>query len=153
VIALVAVLKAGAAYVPLDPQYPAERLAFMTGDADVRALLTTRALRESIGSGGPVILLDDPASFTDGGAPVADRPQPDDLAYMIYTSGSTGQPKGALNAHRGIVNRLLWMLRTASTYRCGSSSGRSSAARRWSWRDRADTARRRTSPVRSSRTA
>lgn len=114
VVALVAVLKAGAAYVPLDPESPAERLRFMIEDADVRVLLAPRRLAETLPAlattRAPVLLLDEVASDrVAADAPPLETPEPGDAAYMIYTSGSTGQPKGALNSHRGIVNRLRWM--------------------------------------------
>jgi amino acid adenylation domain-containing protein/FkbM family methyltransferase len=109
VVALLATLEAGAAYVPLDPELPADRLAYMLEDAAPAVVLTSRALAPRLGEyRGAVILLDAPDTWP---APVAATSDaaPADAAYMIYTSGSTGRPKGALNAHRGIVNRLLWM--------------------------------------------
>jgi amino acid adenylation domain-containing protein len=111
VVGLLGVLKAGAAYLPLDPDYPAERLSYMLSDAGAVALLVQRALADRLPTGDAhVLLLDDPATWegeqdADPG-PVA---KPDDPAYLIYTSGSTGRPKGVLNAHRGVVNRLRWM--------------------------------------------
>lgn len=112
VAALYGVLKAGAAYVPLDPAYPKERLAFMLDDAQTGVLLTQPALAPALPEyAGQVFCLDQGALHL--AAPGADAPAaralPDNLAYMIYTSGSTGRPKGALNTHRAIVNRLLWM--------------------------------------------
>ncbi|HEV2735556.1 MAG TPA: amino acid adenylation domain-containing protein, partial [Longimicrobiaceae bacterium] len=112
VAALLAVLKAGGAYVPLDPSYPAERLAYMLEDSAVRVLLTQRHLLERIPShAARVVCLDGDAGrlAARSAEPPAPRVDPDALAYVIYTSGSTGMPKGAMNAHRGIVNRLLWM--------------------------------------------
>ncbi len=113
VVGLVAILKAGAAYLPLDPDYPGERLRFMLRDAAAPVVLAQRALLPRLG--GPVtgaarVWLDD---FLPGGAGrnlgrAASCVQPGNLAYVIYTSGSTGQPKGTLNTHRGIVNRLRW---------------------------------------------
>ncbi|HEX3128096.1 MAG TPA: non-ribosomal peptide synthase/polyketide synthase [Thermoanaerobaculia bacterium] len=94
VVGLVAILKAGGAYVPIDPDYPAERVAYMIEDSGVSALLTRRDIAERRGR-------DESRPYNPA--------DPDSLAYMIYTSGSTGRPKGALNAHRGIVNRILWM--------------------------------------------
>jgi amino acid adenylation domain-containing protein len=111
VVALLGVLKAGAAYVPLDPSYPSDRLAFMVEDAAAAVILTQRRLRDALPEGGGlVVCVDDrtesEAFASDGLAPAA---TPDNLAYVIYTSGSTGRPKGAMNTHRGVVNRLLWM--------------------------------------------
>ncbi|HEV2736925.1 MAG TPA: amino acid adenylation domain-containing protein, partial [Longimicrobiaceae bacterium] len=112
VVALLGVLKAGAAYVPLDPSYPAERLAYMLEDSGVPVLLTQQRLLERIPAhAGQVLCLDHDAGRVAAGSadPLTLRADPDSLAYVIYTSGSTGRPKGAMNAHRGIVNRLLWM--------------------------------------------
>ena len=109
VVALLAVVKSGAAYVPLDPEYPTERLSFMLSDSATPIILTQSPLVKLLPS-ATVLLLDDDGD-TGGGDAKFDwqPPAPDDAAYMIYTSGSTGLPKGALNSHRGIVNRLLWM--------------------------------------------
>ncbi|SCL25235.1 non-ribosomal peptide synthetase [Micromonospora inyonensis] len=107
VIALVAVLHAGAAYLPLDPDYPADRIALMVADAVPAALLTDTATRAVLPAGVPAVLaLDDVGLLA---APAA-RPtvRPEDPAYVIYTSGSTGRPKGVVVSHRAIVNRLLW---------------------------------------------
>ncbi|HEX2188606.1 MAG TPA: amino acid adenylation domain-containing protein, partial [Longimicrobiaceae bacterium] len=112
VVALLGVLKAGGAYVPLDPSYPAERLAYMLADSGVPVLLTQERLLDRLPAhAAQVVCLDrDAARIAAGSAEApAVRVDPDALAYAIYTSGSTGQPKGAMNAHRGIVNRLLWM--------------------------------------------
>ncbi|HEU0301354.1 MAG TPA: amino acid adenylation domain-containing protein, partial [Longimicrobium sp.] len=112
VVALLGVLKAGGAYVPLDPEYPRERLAYMLADAAVPVLLTQPHLLETIPEHGAETLAIDPAFAAIAGEPRTapeDLASPDHLAYAIYTSGSTGNPKGAMNAHRGVVNRLLWM--------------------------------------------
>jgi amino acid adenylation domain-containing protein len=112
VVALLAVLKAGAAYVPLDPGYPQERLTYMLEDAQVPVLLTQTALLEHLPSyAAETICLD---TFWETERDEADTNptsgvQPDNIAYMIYTSGSTGKPKGVMNTHRGVVNRLHWM--------------------------------------------
>ena len=117
VIAILATLKAGGAYVPLDPSYPAERLTYMLTDAEPVVVLAHEATREllrGLRCAGAVIDLDaDPARWS--GQP-QDNPhahaaglRSTHLAYVIYTSGSTGQPKGAMNEHRGVINRLLWM--------------------------------------------
>jgi amino acid adenylation domain-containing protein len=119
VVGLLAILKAGGAYVPLDPGYPAERLAFMLKDSAPIAVLTHGAARAELEEGlaglayrPPVLAVEDDAAWIQ--KPAAD-PDPAEvgltsrsLAYVIYTSGSTGQPKGAMNEHRGVVNRLVW---------------------------------------------
>ncbi len=106
VVGLLAILKAGGAYVPLDPDYPAERLAFMLEDAAVPVLLTQGHLVDRLPDhNARVVVLEGEKDCKD----CKDRRDPDGAAYAIFTSGSTGRPKGAVNAHRGIVNRLLWM--------------------------------------------
>jgi amino acid adenylation domain-containing protein len=125
VIALLAILKAGAAYLPLDPQYPAERLQFMLRDSTAKLLLTTSKIAERLILGGgenkdtdvaPILLLDGPTLQTTlqtrrGTTPTAtDRTaplSPSNLAYVIYTSGSTGQPKGVATSHASVV-ALVW---------------------------------------------
>jgi amino acid adenylation domain-containing protein len=108
VVGLAGVLKAGGAYVPLDPAYPRQRLAFMLEDARVPVLLTAgdSAVDLPLPSGTRVVRLDEEPPPGDC---ALYPPDADQSAYIIYTSGSTGRPKGAVNAHRGIVNRLLWM--------------------------------------------
>ncbi|MEW2444230.1 non-ribosomal peptide synthetase/MFS transporter [Micromonospora marina] len=114
VAGLLGVLKAGGAYLPLDPEYPADRLAFMVGDADAPVVLVQSHLRDVLPDTGATVLeLDDATVWADrpdtDPAPTAG---PENLAYVIYTSGSTGRPKGVPNTHRGIVNRLDWMQKT-----------------------------------------
>ncbi len=112
VVGLLGILKAGGAYVPLDPNYPSERLSYMLADAGVRVLLTQQSLIESLPSHpAQVVGLD-----TDGKV-IEQQSQEnldsgvcaDNLVYVIYTSGSTGLPKGVMNIHQGVHNRLLWM--------------------------------------------
>jgi amino acid adenylation domain-containing protein len=112
VVALLAVLKAGAAYVPLDPSYPRERLVFMVSDAAAGTVLTrSDALDAVAGTSARVLCLDtvDLSGESENRPPttVTDA----NLAYVIYTSGSTGAPKGAMNSHGGVTNRILWMQR------------------------------------------
>ncbi|TDV43185.1 non-ribosomal peptide synthetase [Actinophytocola oryzae] len=112
VVALLAVLKAGGAYLPLESGYPRARLAFMIADARPRVLVadatTVEALPADPPGGCRVVRVDRPEHET-----VATRPEPladrDNLAYVIYTSGSTGTPKGAMNTHAAVANQLGWM--------------------------------------------
>ncbi len=98
VVALLAVLKAGGAWVPVDPASPAERLALLLEEADVRLVLTP----ERLGGEGAAERL--PSGVSSACAITAGN-----AAYVIFTSGSTGRPKGVVNTHGGIRNRLLWM--------------------------------------------
>ncbi len=111
VVALHAILRAGGAYVPIDPDYPDDRIAFMLDDLGEPLLLTQRGLADRFADRDlDVILLDAPHAepATAHPAPLP-RVAPDDLAYVIYTSGSTGRPKGAMVTHGAIANRIYWM--------------------------------------------
>ncbi len=112
VIALLGVLKAGAAYVPLDPEYPLARTSFMIRDANPTVILTLHFLQNQLPPNEATIVCldsqwDDIVSFS--GSRLDTETTADDIAYVIYTSGTTGNPKGVLNLHRGITNRILWM--------------------------------------------
>jgi len=108
VISVVAVLRAGSAYLPLDPTYPAERLAFMVEDAGVEVVVSQSELDALVSAPGVEKLFVDRFDF-EGGEDPALEPVTAGLeraAYVIYTSGSTGRPKGVVNSHRAVVNRL-----------------------------------------------
>jgi amino acid adenylation domain-containing protein len=114
-VALLGVLKAGGAFVPLDPTYPPERLAFMMTDSCAPVLLTDRQhAPEAMAPGVRVVFLDAdwPTIASESDARLGTAGGGDSLAYVIYTSGSTGTPKGVLGTHRGAVNRFYWMWRT-----------------------------------------
>ncbi|WP_405169073.1 non-ribosomal peptide synthetase [Paenibacillus sp. FSL H3-0286] len=116
VVALLGVLKAGAAYVPIDPTYPVDRLTYMLEDSGVAFLITQNFLEKeqlhSIFTGAIKCL-----NLNEDWSAIETQPKfnpksevtIDSLAYMIYTSGSTGKPKGAMNTHKAINNQLLWM--------------------------------------------
>ena len=111
VVGVLAILKAGGTYVPLDLSYPRERLAFMVEDARASVLVTQRRLAAQLPrSEAHVVYLDD--DDTVAGEPDTDLrsgSSADSVAYVVYTSGSTGKPKGVLGLHRGAVNRCRWM--------------------------------------------
>ncbi|WP_035061515.1 non-ribosomal peptide synthetase, partial [Andreprevotia chitinilytica] len=110
VVGLLGILKAGAAYVPLDPDYPASRLAWMLEDTAAPVLLTQAALQARLPQHPRVLCLD--ADWAAVAAQPTHTPPslttPQHLAYCIYTSGSTGTPKGAINTHQGFVNLVQW---------------------------------------------
>ena len=107
VISVIAVLKSGAACVPLDPNYPKERLEYMVGDAQPSLIISERGLQPGLaGDKSRVLFLDEIEALLEGHPRVnlpADA-SPADLAYVIYTSGSTGKPRGVLLTHAGLVN-------------------------------------------------
>ena len=106
IVGLLGILKAGCAYVPLDPDYPHARLKFMLEDAEVPLLLTQKSLRESLGShSAEVICLDELVEeiAEESGANPRAETSSDSLAYVMYTSGSTGKPKGVAVTLRNIV--------------------------------------------------
>jgi amino acid adenylation domain-containing protein len=114
IIAMLGVLKAGAAYLPLDPAAPAERLAFMLNDAQVWVVVTQEHLRAGLPEGPPALCLDseEPAIARQPDANPSPAAGLHNLAYIVYTSGSTGQPKGVPIEHRGLVNTITEHVRT-----------------------------------------
>ena len=127
-IALLAILKSGGAYVPMDPEYPGARLRAMARDSDVKLILIQQHQRaaaelwiRSDAMRAPALLavdgadeagdIDRETGSTQAQDAVAADHRAENLAYVIYTSGSTGEPKGVMNQHDGVVNRLLWAQR------------------------------------------
>jgi amino acid adenylation domain-containing protein len=110
IVSLLGILKAGAAYVPIDPSYPSSRIDYILTDTNAKIVLSSSAYADHFNSGVEVLEMDDASSWLSdiSDAPVQTSLRPDHLAYVIYTSGSTGRPKGVMNEHKGVVNRLLW---------------------------------------------
>ena len=107
-ISVLAILKAGGAYLPLDPAYPASRIAYMLRDSGVTVVVTRSDLHANIAElrGAGLVLLDRdyPSTDSETDENPLHRASPDNLAYVIYTSGSTGNPKGVMVEHRNVVN-------------------------------------------------
>jgi amino acid adenylation domain-containing protein len=118
VVGMLGALKAGGAYLPLDPVYPQERIAFILAETAAPVVLTEERLQHAIPPGPRVIRLDagiDPSpTEAAAGAPA------EGLAYILYTSGSTGRPKGVMVPHRGVVNYLSWCVKA---YRVADGAG------------------------------
>ncbi|HFU7084348.1 TPA: amino acid adenylation domain-containing protein [Bacillus cereus] len=112
VVSILAVLKAGHAYVPIDPGYPEDRISYMLNDSKSAALLTTKKLKSNLSQGDwETIVVDElderlPESIVEKVNRII---KPEDPAYVIYTSGSTGKPKGVIIPHRAILNHMIWM--------------------------------------------
>ena len=112
VVAVIGVLKSGGAYVPIDPAYPADRIAFMLEDAAVKAIVSRHSLARTISSPAtPTVFIDELTPVVDP-PPLYRQPTPRNLAYVRYTSGSTGKPKGVQIEHRAIVNFITSMRKT-----------------------------------------
>ncbi|MFB9329944.1 amino acid adenylation domain-containing protein [Paenibacillus aurantiacus] len=109
VAGLLAVLKAGAAYVPIDPEFPDARIRHMAEDSGSELLLAHRSLAGRISFGGASVFLDDPDAYASDGTNLDPLSGADNLAYVIYTSGSTGMPKGVMIEHRSVHNFFVGM--------------------------------------------
>src|SRR5690606_32276065 len=112
VVGLLGIWKAGAAYVPLDPDYPAERVRFLLDDAQPTVVLTQTTLAEGLPSSTAAVLLVDAPDASSHGGPKhrggRAAMSAEQLAYVIYTSGSTGQPKGVAVTHASLCNLVHW---------------------------------------------
>jgi amino acid adenylation domain-containing protein len=109
VAALLGVLYAGAAYLPLDPSHPPDRLRWMLEDSGAELVLTTPELATKLGIGKNAVIMADEAAIKDGPALATEvSTAPENLAYIIYTSGSTGRPKGVAVPRRGLLNLIAW---------------------------------------------
>ncbi|WP_405150351.1 amino acid adenylation domain-containing protein [Sphaerisporangium sp. NBC_01403] len=110
IITLLAILKAGAAYVPLDPEYPTERLTYMLHDTAAPLVITQHSLAQRLPGHATHLLIDThwPQVETHPTTDPEPLAGPHNLAYVIYTSGSTGKPKGVMIEHQGVVNYLHW---------------------------------------------
>lgn len=115
IIAILAIHKAGGAYIPIDPDYPKDRVRYMLQDSGTNLVLTkTRWNERLVGLEIEILLMDISLSDNEDNTNLNCVNHPDDVAYIIYTSGSTGKPKGVIVQHRSVVNNMLWMQRKYS---------------------------------------
>ncbi|BBM83126.1 non-ribosomal peptide synthetase [Candidatus Uabimicrobium amorphum] len=114
VVGIWGILKAGAAYVPLEPEYPQQRLDYMMEDSEIELLLTQQDILQShtlcIDKDKTIVLEENFSQYSSQNPTQINSQH--DLAYMIYTSGSTGKPKGTMIEHAGVINRICWMQET-----------------------------------------
>jgi amino acid adenylation domain len=115
-LAVLGILKAGAAYLPLDPGYPTERLAFMLADTEAPVLITNKELAGRFPAIAAEVLYADEIGGEEEHAPQIDV-VPENLAYVIYTSGSTGRPKGVAMTHRALTNMVSWQVENSPALR------------------------------------
>ena len=116
IVAAIGALRAGAAYQPLDPSYPDDRLAFMVSDAEAMVLITEEGLRQRLPDfGGAVLDIGEIGDLSEGAGEGADI-SPADLFIILYTSGSTGIPKGVMLEHRNLVACIDWYIRYYSLH-------------------------------------
>ncbi|HEY4423383.1 MAG TPA: amino acid adenylation domain-containing protein [Pyrinomonadaceae bacterium] len=112
IVGLLAILKAGGTYVPLEPTFPEERIAFIQADSQARALLTQKRLSLMSWTGETIYLDSDwPEIARESPEAPAELASAENSAHVIYTSGSTGRPKGVVSSHRASINRFAWMWR------------------------------------------
>lgn len=106
-VSILAVLKSGCAYIPIDPSYPVDRISYMIENSGLKTILSTPGLdkmRDALPQDVMVIDVTDKSLNREAASNPADNASPDDLAYLIYTSGSTGKPKGVMIEHRNVIN-------------------------------------------------
>ncbi|MCL2690697.1 MAG: amino acid adenylation domain-containing protein [Candidatus Bathyarchaeota archaeon] len=108
-IGILGIWKAGGAYLPIDPEYPKDRIEYMLKDSKSSILLTTASIEKQLTFKGEILQIDNDSYSAD--KCLENAAEPSDVAYVIYTSGSTGQAKGVMVEHRALVNRIQWMNR------------------------------------------
>ena len=108
-ISILAIIKAGGAYMPISTDTPSNRLHMLLNDSSIKIILSTFELINKFSINEFSIDVSNPGNYSNQGIQLKNTNKPDDIAYTIFTSGSTGTPKGVLINHRAVVNRLLWM--------------------------------------------
>jgi fengycin family lipopeptide synthetase D len=108
-VGILAIMKAGGAYLPISPEYPRDRQRFMLEDSEAVLVLTNGRWMNDLEFDGVIVNMEDESFYQGDSSNLPLIVQPEDLAYVIYTSGSTGNPKGVMIEHAGVVNRIEWM--------------------------------------------
>ena len=108
IIGILGILKAGGAYLPIDKEYPRDRIEYMLQDSEAKLLLTKKAVKGEISYSGDVIFLEDKKLYEGECENLEAACAPNNLAYVIYTSGSTGKPKGVMIEHKSLINMSKW---------------------------------------------
>ena len=108
IVGMLAILKAGAGYVPIDPGYPIHRIEYMLADSQAKLLLTGPTITEELDFAGKILNIQDKSLYQGPTTSLENINTADHLAYIIYTSGSTGKPKGVMIEHGSVVNKLNW---------------------------------------------
>ncbi|WP_432403808.1 amino acid adenylation domain-containing protein [Wukongibacter sp. M2B1] len=109
IIGIMGIMKAGGAYLPIDPKYPKDRIQYMIEDSQAQIILICKEPREDLSINAQVIDLEDTRIYRRSISNLENITKSSDLAYIIYTSGSTGRPKGVMIEHKALVNRINWM--------------------------------------------
>ncbi len=108
VIGILGIIKSGGAYLPVDPEYPMDRINYLINDSGMRLLLTNCDIEKNIEFTGKIFRLDDKKIYEGDFSNLEVQNKSNDLVYIIYTSGSTGKPKGVMIEHQGLVNYVWW---------------------------------------------
>lgn len=108
VISMLAVMKAGGAYLPIDTQYPREQINYLLEDSQAQLVITKADLADLTDFSGRLIVADEPALYEGDPSNLEKPADSDNLAYLIYTSGTTGKPKGTMITHQGLTNYICW---------------------------------------------
>ena len=108
IIGIMAIIKAGGAYLPIDPAYPEERIQFMLEDGNVQIILTQDRFMDKVDFKGETINIEDENLYNGDSSNLGEMCSPHNLIYVIYTSGSTGKPKGVMVEHQSLINQLEW---------------------------------------------
>jgi bacitracin synthase 1 len=113
IIGILAVMKAGGAYMPIDSEYPSDRITYMLENSDASSLITQKHMKNRVDFSGKIYAIDDTYSYMEESGDLEPISTVNNIAYVIYTSGSTGKPKGVKVEHRSLVNYITWFSKKA----------------------------------------